>query len=160
MGLCILHGLAHYPRFGIHIVIDILATLDFLHPKLFKCYLQIQGKGKINPELNWSSTISRRSRETGGIAPLFLVLALDILEWSASLLIRVTSIQRASYTHFMGDRVDPKAGLVGWKYTQISYPSWESNSDSLVIEPVACSLYRQNYPVPLPCLAAYKQISL
>jgi hypothetical protein len=47
----------------------------------------------------------------GGIAPPFLTSALDGGEWSASLPCRFTRGERAPGTAWIGDRVDPRAGL-------------------------------------------------
>jgi hypothetical protein len=47
----------------------------------------------------------------GGIAPPFLISALDGSEWSASLPNRSTSEERALGTHWIGGWLGPRAGL-------------------------------------------------
>jgi hypothetical protein len=48
---------------------------------------------------------------SGGIAPPFLILALDGVEWSASRLGRFNPWENVPGTHWIGGWVGPRAGL-------------------------------------------------
>jgi hypothetical protein len=67
--------------------------------------------------------------ESGGIAALFFTSVLDIGEWSASRLARLTS-----GAHWIGGWVGPKAGLDALKKKNIICPCLESNHDSSVVQ--------------------------
>jgi hypothetical protein len=66
-----------------------------------------------------------------------LTSALDGGEWSASHASRFTPRERAPRTHWIGDWVDPRAGLDTVAKRKIPSPPRESNPDHPVVQPVA-----------------------
>jgi hypothetical protein len=78
---------------------------------------------------------------SGGIAPPFLISALDGGEWSASRPCRFTSEETAPSTHRIASWVGPKVGPGAVEKRKISH-SWESNPDRPVR---SLSLYRHSY---------------
>jgi hypothetical protein len=69
---------------------------------------------------------------SGVIAPLFLTLALDGGEWSASPL----------FTEYVGAWLGPRGGLGFMENRRISWSYQELNPDSSVVQPLAKSLYQ------------------
>jgi hypothetical protein len=60
--------------------------------------------------------------------------ALNENKWPASHSFRFTPTRKTTGTHWIGGRVDPRAGLDAVK-RGISYPCQESNPNSLVVHP-------------------------
>jgi hypothetical protein len=78
---------------------------------------------------------------------IFLTSELAAVEWSASRSGRFTPGERAPSTHWVGGYVDPRAGVDNVEKTN-SGSYWNSNSDPLVVQPVA-SRYT-DYAIPAP----------
>jgi hypothetical protein len=68
---------------------------------------------------------------SGGIAPPFLISALDGGEWSDSSPGRFTPGKRASGTQLIGGWVGPRAGPDAVKNRKVSFTCRESNSGCL-----------------------------
>jgi hypothetical protein len=66
---------------------------------------------------------------SGGIAPPFLTLALDGVEWSTSHPSHFTPWEIAHSNHWIVGWVDPRASLDTAEKKKISCPGWESNPD-------------------------------
>jgi hypothetical protein len=64
-------------------------------------------------------------------------LALDGGEWSASCPCHFTPRTRAPGTHWIGGWVAPRAGLDMVSKRKIPSHCWESNSDHLIVQPIA-----------------------
>jgi hypothetical protein len=94
-------------------------------------------RGIVLPGLNSLSTCHEDIWGSGGIAPPFLTSALDGGEWSTSHPCCFTPGETALGTHCVGGWVGRRAGLDTRKKRRISYPCWESNLDSLVVQPTA-----------------------
>jgi hypothetical protein len=67
---------------------------------------------------------------------IFFTSALVVGEWSASRLCRFTPRERAPGTHWIEGRVDPRAGMDDMEKRKF-LPYRDSNSDPLVVQPVA-----------------------
>jgi hypothetical protein len=101
----------------------------------------------LRPRLRWKNSIKiyRNVWRSGGTAPPFLTSTLDGGEWSASRPASFTPVERAPGIHWIGGRVDPRAGLDDVEKRKfLTVPGLELQS----ISRSACShsLYRLLYP--------------
>jgi hypothetical protein len=78
-------------------------------------------------------------------APPFLTSALDGGEWSAPCPCHFTPRETAR-THCIGSWVGRRGGLDFKEKGNISFPYWESNPDSSVVQPVVQTLFWLSYP--------------
>jgi hypothetical protein len=83
---------------------------------------------------------------SGGIAPLFLILALDGGNWSASRPGRSTREEISGHAHWIGGTVGPRAGM----------DSMESNSGRPVAQPIAFR-YTDN-AMPSLCISGIRKV--
>jgi hypothetical protein len=88
-----------------------------------------------------------------------LTSALARGEWSASWPGRFTSGKRAPDTHWIGDLVGPRAGLDDMKKSKF-LPHRDSNSDPMVVQPVARRYTNCAIPALLCVLYSHENVKI
>jgi hypothetical protein len=96
----------------------------------------INGKSKVAPVLQLSTTSWRRIGEWRYSATHYLTSALDGGHWSASRPGRFTPRERAPGTHWIGGSVGPRAVLDAVVNRKIPSPHRESNPRTPTVQPV------------------------
>ena len=76
----------------------------------------------------------------------YSTVVLDGVHWLASRRCHFTLFKRATSALWKAGWVGPRASLDGMKKNESSAPCRQSSRDSLVVHPVAQSLYRLHYP--------------